>query len=313
MDVVTPSAKKSETVKPVSRSGLNIEPTKPVVAPEPVTSAPISPSTAPKETETSSPVKEASPSTSEQPTSKSDWPDPLEVANFTGQEKTNPTEPTQNTVSSSSAAPLAQTDKATTADAESLAEPPLTTPFLPDTKVEKRPLGANAADIAKSGQEPATTPAKSEIMTEDPAAQLPATSEDVKPVLPEELHSDLVAIESDTTEPEVAEDTQKDDLQTEEKASVKDTITSEPPKVPPKEAEPSVKSGATSIPQQYREESTSGEQKNGAIYDTETYHKPLAHPAKQKSGWMWVIWILLILLVGAGGGAALYFLGIYKF
>ena len=88
----------------------------------------------------------------------------------------------------------------------------------------------------------------------------------------------------------------------------KETVTSTP--APAAQEEPSVSTGPTSIPQQYREEPSTGDKDNGAIYDTDTYHQPIAHPAKKKSGWMWVVWIVAILLLGAGGGAALYFLGL---
>ena len=121
--------------------------------------------------------------------------------------------------------------------------------------------------------------------------------------LPAELQQDLVAIESDTTH-----------------AGLPKTDATHPAdSVPEKKPMPSSYSvkeektestGPTSIPQQYREEPSTGDQANGAIYDTDTYHQPVEHPDKKGSGWMWVIWILVILLIGAGGGAALYFLGI---
>ena len=79
---------------------------------------------------------------------------------------------------------------------------------------------------------------------------------------------------------------------------------------PVAEPAPVVPTGPTSIPQQYQEEKSTGDQPSGSIYDTDSYHQPLAHPAKTKSGWLWIIWILLLLIVSGGGAVALYFLGI---
>ena len=70
---------------------------------------------------------------------------------------------------------------------------------------------------------------------------------------------------------------------------------------------PAAVSGPASIQPQYKEEPSSTKQEHAAIYDTDTYHKPLAHPAKKKSGWLWVLWIILLLALGAGGAAALYY------
>lgn len=221
---------------------------------------------------------------------KSDWPDPLEMTQFSPQADTDAV--VQNTVDSNE---TAYDDSETKADDE-----PLVSPFLPDTKVEKRPLGANALVAAA---QPVNTDMP--MILEDTDSQLPATLEDTKPVLPEELHSDLVAIESDTTgvaEPEKSPEPLQPPIKEEKTPWREAKSAAEGP------AKPLMPSGPTSIPQQYSEEVPTGAQENGAIYDTDTYHQPLAHPAKQRSGWMWVVWILLILAIGAGGGAALYFL-----
>ncbi|MBM3209747.1 hypothetical protein FJZ39_00150 [Candidatus Saccharibacteria bacterium] len=46
---------------------------------------------------------------------------------------------------------------------------------------------------------------------------------------------------------------------------------------------------------------------SGSIYDPHTYHQPLAHPERVRSGWWSVLWIVALLLIGAASGAA-YFL-----
>ena len=124
-----------------------------------------------------------------------------------------------------------------------------------------------------------------------PADEDVAASED-HPVqfgtpLPAELQDNLLQIEADT-------DT-TDQPQKEETTPVLPVAQSEVP------------TGPTSITQQYTEQPSTGDQPTGAIFDTEAYRKPLSHPAKKKSGWLYVLWIVLLLVVGAGAGAAVYF------
>ncbi len=64
--------------------------------------------------------------------------------------------------------------------------------------------------------------------------------------------------------------------------------------------------GATSITAQYTEQPSTGDQPTGSVFNTEAYKKPIARP-KKKSGWLIVLWIFLLLVVGAGVGAAIYF------
>lgn len=279
MDVVRPQAppKKQEVPAKVSRQGVSLDPVTPTVKPEP--------------TSVSSPAPVSDVSVKPKEATQGDWPDPLDMAGFS-----------PSSVDSSDESKKAPSLPASeTADADASPESPLLSPFLPDTKVEKRPLGANA--VAHAGiADPADSKPEEQPVQDAGDEQLPATLEDTKSILPEELHSDLVAIESDTTSPDKA------GIKQESSVSWKAPEEIDAPKREASAPEPSKPSIPISIPQQYKEEASTGEQENGAIYDTDTYHKPLTHPAKQKSGWMWVIWILLILIVGAGGGAALYFL-----
>jgi hypothetical protein len=307
MDVVHPSADmtKPDTPRPVSRQGVTLEPLgtsqkiadivpKKREAPEKVEEPeekPEEPSVvvAPKP-DTTMPEK------AEEPASTSDWPDPLDMAASK--------EPEEKKEEAEAPEP----------EAEEPIPAPLTSPFLPDTKVEKRPLGGVAPEeeepeaMAEEPAHPPVVPVDETPKTvDDPNAQLPANPNDVELQLPEELSGDLMAVEADTTH---------DELKQAHESKVgnvsKPAITPAPEVTEPKTtpSEPSVPAGPTSIPQQYREEPSTGDKDNGAIYDTDTYHQPLAHPAKKKSGWMWVIWIALILLLGAGGGAALFLLNL---
>jgi hypothetical protein len=306
MDVVHPSADmtKPDTPRPVSRQGVTLEPlgTSQKIA-DIVPKKREAPEKAeePEEKPEDSSVAVAPkpdmtmPEKTEEPAPASDWPDPLDMA--------------------ASKEPEEKKEEAEVPEPE-VEEPtpaPLTSPFLPDTKVEKRPLGGVAPEEEEPGkvaEEPAHPPVvpvdETSKTIDDPNAQLPANPNDVELQLPEELSGDLMAVEADTTHDELkqAHESKVGDVSKPEIAAPE---AAEPKTAP---SEPAVPAGPTSIPQQYREEPSTGDKDNGAIYDTDTYHQPLAHPAKKKSGWMWVIWIALILLLGAGGGAALYFLGL---
>lgn len=169
-------------------------------------------------------------------------------------------------------------------------------PFLADAKVEKRPLNAgmpeqsplSELDVANALQlEDPDTP-------DDRPAEQDAlgSGEDEPPAIPRapELSSDLVAIES-TEHTEVTQAVETKDAA----ADV---------------AEPSTPLGASSIAQQYKSQPSTGDQSHAAIYDASQYPEPVSHPAKGKAGWLWVLWVVLLLGVGAGGAIVLYNLGI---
>lgn len=293
MDVVHPSSDMKKTTTPthsVSRQGTTIapavaasQPPKPAVeAPADVLETPVEKTPEVPQKPVEQPHEPAAP--------VSEWPDPLEMADF----KTDTPTPEKEETASDEPFVVLQPEKED-------ATKPLTSPFLPDTKVEKRPLGSSAPTPAEEPDRAPSPDAKLEPMTvSDPNAQLPADPvEAVTTELPEEFQDDLVAVEADTSHQEAL------NAQAAEKTSAMPM-----PTAAPQEDEKLLPAGPTSIPQQYREEPSTGDKDSGAIYDTDTYHQPLAHPAKKKSGWMWVLWIAIILVLGAGGGAALYFLGI---
>ena len=171
----------------------------------------------------------------------------------------------------------------------SIPSEPLGSPFLTDAKVEKRPLNSGSMDTEK--QELAEDSDEPLVPSRDDKDEPP---ED--PPIPAELNSDLIAIESDQlkTHPETPEEAKE----TEEKA---------PAEVPQADEK---STGPTSIVQQYKEQPSSEDHSHAAIYDSSHFPEPLAHPAKKSSGWLWVLWVLLLLAVGAGGAVALYSLGI---
>jgi hypothetical protein len=178
----------------------------------------------------------------------------------------------------------------------------MTSPFVSGAKVEKRPLGLPVTDDT---QQPEATGTAAGVVHKPDEAQ-PEPSESAP--LPEELSTDLMAIESGAhAEPESkvapVEKPEHPAIAQEPKA----VATPEP--LPPTPEQPAP--GAASIPQQYKEAPSTGDKTNGSIYDTENYHKPLTHPEKKKTGWMWVVWIVAILVLGAGGGAAVYYFKIF--
>lgn len=316
MDVVHSSSdmKKDKPVSsPISRQGATIQPANPAVVPE---ASKSTSSTLPSEPQSTPSVSSETPATDADTPTHSDWPDPLEMSGFN---KTESVETAKDEKSEKpetpEPTPLLEEGSETPVTAPASEDlQPLSSPFLTDAKVEKRPLGGAPASSVEDAPEPDHTPVVTNTDTEgtvnDPKDQLPPSIEEPKKELPPEYQGELVAIESGSTEVPVPPKTEETE---EKKPEVKPAKPDSHPTalLEAKTEDDHAFTGPTSIAQQYKEEPSTGDQNNGAIYDTEAYHKPLAHPAKKKSGWMVVLWILVILLVGAGAGAALYFLGIF--
>ncbi len=150
---------------------------------------------------------------------------------------------------------------------------PLKTPFLPDAKVEKRPLGAIDQPVEESVAEVLASsaskqfedvPAESSSTTNiDNFANVSADSADAQaPADPVEL---------------AAESAESLELQKIEAAEIE-------------------------------AESRGKETPEGGIYDVNSYHQPINHPAKQKSSWAVIGIILVIILLAAALGAGAFFL-----
>lgn len=192
--------------------------------------------------------------------------------------------------SDESPAPEAPTD----ADQQTTDEEPLSSPFLPGAKPEKRPLGgapqpaeaAAPAEPSAEGDTPELTPTG-----EDPNHQLVENPTPV--ILPEELKSDVVAVETSTTSgTHTEEPTEKTDEKPSEEAPAAEKQST----------------GNGSITQQYTESPNSGDQSNGSIYDTSTYHQALL-PAPKKhvtKAFKVVLWVLFLMIIGAGIGSVYF-------
>jgi len=204
----------------------------------------------------------------------------------------------------------------------------LTSPFLPDAKVEKRPLGGHQteasmpAELVMGALEPTAAHLDLQNTLEHDGAllssetegkaddrQLPPEVENAAPILPVELSSDLVTIESEDaaksseSEPSTVDITPLEmihghmgvpdatsDIETNKEVSFL---------------------GAGSIPQQYTAQLSTSDTSHAPMYDTDEVNPVLVHPAKKKSGWLWVVWIMLILALGAGMGAAAFYIGLF--
>lgn len=281
MDIVHPS-RGMNTPKPVSRQGATIQPGNDVIAANVAqqNDPSIAPQTAPSE------------QSIETQSSPSSWPDPIDMAN------------------TPAAAPVVP-DTAPEAPVEVADEAPLTSPFLPDAKPEKRPLGnpLPTEDASVSAPETAAND-----------AQTPATPEPAPAVvLPEEFSGDLMAVESrdlsshaeQPSAPSAPAEQPKLEAGEEEllipAVATPDSI--ERPQTLPAQPQAQPPAGG-SIAQQYTEQPSSGDQSNGSIYDTSAYHQPIEPVAPTKKKTPTSVWIMVgvgLLLIGAIGGAAYFY------
>lgn len=213
-----------------------------------------------------------------------------------------------------SSAPEMITDEVLAEVATKTVDEPLVSPFLPDAQVEKRPLGSPVAlpdpleipvssseahsvatDSTRSEDE--TTKQSDEMATADSsdsqAGAEPVQEESVATPLPAELNKDIMALESADTNP-VSHAAEAEEL-----AAGNSVTTSNASVQPP---------AGGSIAQQYSEQPSSGDQTSGAIYDTATYHKGVEAPVVKKTSKLtWLIWALVLVIVGAAAGAGYFY------
>ena len=272
MDVMHPSSNMRQTPAPVTHQAVAITP--------PMVSEAVTPDNTPI-TDDVSPIP--SPElTSEQPMleqedTSSSWTEPSE--------ETTEGTPLQEEVPAMSPESNPNTE---------LTDDSLTSPFLPDAKVEKRPLGEPLpyAEPVLESKSVDVEPAAEAVEIETQAPELvEAEKGDMganEPVpLPDELHEDVVAVEANEVMHEEPTETPVEN------------------EVVPEMTQPI----SGSIAQQYEEQPSTGEQTNGAIFDTDSYHQPLdGHPTKKKSSVLtWILWTIVLLIVGATAGAAWFY------
>lgn len=294
MDMIhTSSDMKTRSTGTQSREGVAITPARPITQPaaaEPVINQAdqvaaieseqtgVAEVTTPDSPEEMPKAEESIISSSAPESSSSDivMPDPLDID-----------------TSSQEADTSSEVDEVTTETEESNEAPTSESPFLTDAKVEKRPLNPEPlssseplVDMDALLKEDLET---GEAKDEDAAEEKSKDEPPVVPVAPE-LNSELVAIESGE--------------RSEAQPATEDESTA-------KADEPSTQpTGPTSIAQQYKTQESTGDKSHAAIYDATQYPEPVAHPAKKKSGWLWVVWVIVLLALGAGGAIGLYAAGI---
>ncbi len=207
----------------------------------------------------------------------------------------NTAEPIKPVVTPISPIQETQTPVAKPVEPQAISTPPLESPFIAGAKVEKRPLGAfssvslddKSADSPSAAPEPAD-PAK-DVEAND-ATSVQAPSEETEAPLPEELQDDLLKIEAGV--PVSIEDSTLPEQNSQNNIASQQTPTPE---------------GITSIVQQYKADKPKDDDKPGAIYDTSVYHKPIQTDVKKKAGWLWILWVLLLMVIGVGAGVVAYF------
>lgn len=292
MDVMHRSSDmKSSPLAGPSRQGIAVQPNNPTLVAEvpavssqtPADDVPVLPQEMESTSTTVLPVASeqnelpAQDLVSEQDDAKSEWPDPIDIATQTAAVESDVESGNDPEVIVSSDVPSDNTLAPNASDTDvdtGLAA--LTSPFLQDAKVEKRPLGA-LSDVSGPQAPDVAGPKPVDVATTELADKKPDDSPQTPPAiqLPEELNSDVIALESSSTGAQVA-------------------------------TEPS-SGGSGQIAQQYEEQSSSGDQHSTAIYDTSTHAQPLAATAKKPSVWKWVIWFFVLAIVSVLGGAAYFY------
>jgi hypothetical protein len=155
---------------------------------------------------------------------------------------------------------------------------------LPNTKVEKRPLGAFANTPSVSTNSP-------NLEGNKPTSSDKPTGNETP--LPPELQDDLLAVE--TTEDTVPSSKASEPKKDAPKAGATSTDSPQPIQTQP-----------VSIVQQYKERIEKAEEPIASIFDSQNSGKAIGSK-KKKSGWTTVMWIVLLIVFGAGAGAAVYF------
>ena len=269
MDIVHPSLNMTSQSKFANQHGTTIKP---------------SSSTESSVADNANKVSQVAPNAQADSTVQSGWKDHADTVNNIGA-----VEQTEDTGAALANGPDASASASTESDSTEPA--PLSSPFLSDMKVEKRPLGGLAPRLDIQ-PEAGVDSGEGALDAQVPAKAV--TPEVVVKALPEELSVDVMAVESN-------------DLSSHPDATKILAPSAQVAAVSASETKTLSSNG--SISQQYTEQPSSGDQTNGSIYDTATYHQVLDadKPKKKSSPLKWIIWIVVLLLVGAAAGAAYYF------
>ncbi len=297
MDIVRPTGSKPTTI-PSHRQGVTIAPSAtatsvadtaveaPAITSTSFVSAEPFESTG-KTSSVNATVEYSSTDASEpEVVSEREWPDPIDFANYNQQ--------SQNIDTSTANEEPGEVPSAETPESESSS---LDSPFLPDAKPEKRPLGAlvNTEESGTSAVDVSATSLTAELS--EPMATTIS--------FPAEFHDNVVAIESESTTQSTRE---SDVVESTTSGEENPAMTVEMPKIVEPQPPAEVLAGGA-IPQQYKEQLNTGDQTSGSIYDTANYHMAIeAHATggKKTAALKMVVWGLLLLVLGAGVGAGIF-------
>jgi len=186
----------------------------------------------------------------------------------------------------------------------------MTSPFLEDAVVEKRPLGG----IEPSENIPAEPePAVPEAMPDPIADWQPATEPVVNEVATVNPEVNQSQSPQQSTEPEaesVDETTEapEEPLAPELSAEVLALDSNE--ELNPPEPEPSSPTShglPGDIPKQYKPVEAETPEPTAVFEEVASEPQTLQHPPKKKSGWKIVIWIVILLLLGVASGVLAWF------
>jgi len=197
------------------------------------------------------------------------------------------------------------TEKIAESLAQNSASEPLTSPFIENVEVEKRPLGViNTIPVPEETVETGDIAEESELQTDEPP---------VAPAIDASVQSSEVAdlsIEQSTqTQPEfdpalVAVEEGSSDSEAVEESPVVQQFSSEVD-----EMEPATPFSTGDIPPQYTPDTEQTDPQPQPMFDAAVAStQALQHKEKKKSGWLTFLLIILFLAIGVAGGAAAYFL-----
>jgi hypothetical protein len=213
-------------------------------------------------------------------------------------------------VEASQEGPIVAVETASETTDQPIESAPLT-PFLPDAKVEKRPLG-DMPGIVSSTDQPDSTDNETDQSADAPTvtngevdetgyemgddSQLPLNASDFNEKQTD-AEKQLRAIE-DGAQPSP----ENDELEKQSDASPEISVRA----VESGDTEGLSKAAQSGIIVNPVDE-TNPNNPDTDIFDVKEYHQPLDHPVKQKSGWGTVLIIVIIIVICAGIGAATYF------
>ena len=206
---------------------------------------------------------------------------------------------------------------------------PMQSPFLTDVEVDKRPLGSTndsfaesgetapspaveiiSADVSPSLEQPTDDGSAAEVASTPDASLSPESSDSWATEIDERVAPE-VDVETEVIPPEMSPEIIALESSDDNTAASQESVAPQTPESAPSSQTQPAGNPATpgDIVPQYTPSATESPQPS-AIFDTASeVPQQLSHPEHKKSGWMVLVWILLLVIVGVGGGvAAWYFL-----